>query len=159
MLKRIILNLAAVALTFGGTAQAGAGVLLDLEDPPGQTDTPLTLQFNAGSTSTTITFAGYQLSSALEATNIDLTLGPSGPNLLGGDWTFTPAQFGSFRQQIQQLEGEITAITASVSTGSEQPGPSCQTLCASKAPTGVGYFRDPSLSSVESPSTGRADAL
>ena len=82
-MKRIILNFAALAVTLGGAAQARAGVLFDLEDPPGQTDTPVALQFTAGSASTTITFAGYQISSALEATSIELTLAGSGPNLLG----------------------------------------------------------------------------
>jgi hypothetical protein len=107
-MKRIILNLAALAVTLGGAAQARAGVLLDLEDPPGQTETPVAIQFIAGSTSTTIAFAGYQPSSALEATSIELTLAGSGPNLLGEDWTFTPAPFGSFASTFDDGTGVPT---------------------------------------------------
>lgn len=96
MMRRLILSLAALALTLGGAERAGAGLLVDLEDPPGATDSPFSLPFVAESDSTTISFAGYQLSSSLEATHIDLFLTGGGPNLLGGSWDFTPAPFGSF---------------------------------------------------------------
>jgi len=104
-MKRIILSLAVLALTLGGAGQAGAGVLLDLEDPPGQNDTSESLSFVAGSASTTITFAGYQLSSSLQATNIDLFLTGGGPSLLGGSWDFTAAPFGSFASAFDDGTG------------------------------------------------------
>jgi hypothetical protein len=105
MMKRMILSLATLTLTLGGAGQAGAGVLLDLEDPPGQTDKASALPFIAESASTTITFAGYQLSSALQATNIELTLSGGGPNLLSGSWTFTPAPIGSFASTFDDGTG------------------------------------------------------
>ncbi len=106
-MRRLILSSAALALMLGAAGQAGAGLLVDLEDPPGGTDTPFTLPFVAGSDSTTITFAGYQISSSLDATNIDLFLTGGGPNLLGGTWNFTPAPFGSFASPFDDGDREF----------------------------------------------------
>jgi hypothetical protein len=105
MMKRIFLGLTALAVTLGSAEQAGAGLLVDLEDPPGETDIPFALPFIAGSDATTITFAGYQLSSSLEATNIDLFLTGGGPNLLGGTWDFTPPPVGSFASTFDDGTG------------------------------------------------------
>lgn len=128
MMKRIFPGLVALALTLASGEQAGAGMLLDLQNPPGQTDSPISLPFVAGSDSTTISFAGFQVSGALQLTNIELTLTGGGPNLLGGSWTLTPAPFGSFASEFDDgtgvpalffgafVEGSFDVFSQAVST-------------------------------------------
>jgi PEP-CTERM motif len=79
-------------LLFMSMGQAKAGILLDLEDPTSQTNTPYSFTFNASSATTTISFAGYDIPSFIYVTQISLTSG--GTNLLGATWDFTPAPPG-----------------------------------------------------------------
>jgi hypothetical protein len=88
-------SLAAVALMMGTWVPARATTLLNLIDPPGQSDTPYALPFTASSSSTTISIAGYQVPSYEQTSFNGLFLGGTGPNLLGGTWTFIPAASGS----------------------------------------------------------------
>ncbi len=87
-----VLGLAVLA---AGQVQAGT-TLLDLLNPPGQDYTPYALSFTASDFTTTISIEGYQVPSFMEVTNIGLFLDGIGPNLLGGNWDFTPAASGSF---------------------------------------------------------------
>jgi hypothetical protein len=105
-MKNSSLSTAGLALFLCGAEQAMAGtVLLSLIDPAGGTSTPYALLFTAGAPTTDITFAGYQLPSALFATDISLTTGGGG-NLLGETWTFTPAPSGS--DALQGFDGSGT---------------------------------------------------
>jgi hypothetical protein len=83
--------LGAVGLMMGASVPARAATLLDLIDPPGQSDTPYSLTLTATTSSTTVSFGGYQPDASEYVTQIGLFLGGAGPNLLGGTWTFTPS--------------------------------------------------------------------
>jgi hypothetical protein len=74
-------------------------VLLDLEDPPTQSDSPFTLTLIATATTTDVTFAGYQLPDSEIVSDIRLTSG-GGSNLLGPNWDFTPAPCGSLAFEL-----------------------------------------------------------
>jgi hypothetical protein len=74
---------------------AHATTLLDLIDPPTQTDTQYSLAFNATATSTTISIGGYQAPSEEIAYNIGVFLNNAGADLLGSTWSFVPAASGS----------------------------------------------------------------
>jgi len=68
-------------------------VLVDLVNTAAQT-TPFALPFIAGAVSTAVTFAGFDVPEDFQAEAIQLTLTegePTGPNLLGPTWVFTPA--------------------------------------------------------------------
>jgi hypothetical protein len=78
----------------GALAPAQATTLLDLEDPLSQT-TPFALTFTGSSTSTAVTFEGYQVPAHEQTTQIGLFLNGTGPNLLGGSWVFTAAPSAS----------------------------------------------------------------
>lgn len=95
-MKRSAVCVSTLALVFAGfVGQARAStILLDIEDPAGQTLTPFTLTILATTPSTTVTFEGYQLPSFEDVDDISLTTG-GGPNLLGPTWNFTPAPSGS----------------------------------------------------------------
>jgi hypothetical protein len=95
-MKNIVLLTAVMALLGVGEAKAD---LFDLTNPPGQSDTPISLSFVAGATTTDIVFGGYQVPSVMEATDISLTTGGGG-NLLGLTWNFTPAASGSIADQF-----------------------------------------------------------
>jgi hypothetical protein len=98
MMKNVALVTGTLALALFGAGHAMAGQLLDLEDPAGQTNTPYTLSFIAGATTSDILFEGYQVPADIEITDISLTSG--GPtNLLGQTWTFTAAPSGSDTEQ------------------------------------------------------------
>jgi hypothetical protein len=79
-----------------GAAPASAKVLLNLINPPVQTDTPYSLSFTATTSSTVISIAGYQLPGLETSSDNGLFLGGTGPNLLGSSWTFTPAASNSY---------------------------------------------------------------
>jgi hypothetical protein len=84
-----------LALALFGAVGARADVtLLNLTNPPAQSDTPFNLTFTANGTTTDVFFEGYQVPSFEDATDISVTTGASG-NLLGSAWTFTPAASGS----------------------------------------------------------------
>jgi hypothetical protein len=87
-----VFTLALVFAGFVGKAHAST-ILLDIEDPAGQTLTPFTFTILATTATTTVTFEGYQLPSFEDVEDISLTSG--GPNLLGPTWTFTAAPSGS----------------------------------------------------------------
>jgi hypothetical protein len=93
--KVLAAALIAGAAMAGGASSASATTLLSLINPAVQTDTPYDLTFVATSAATTIGFGGYQVPSYEQSTNNGLYLGGTGPNLLGGTWTFTPAAQGS----------------------------------------------------------------
>jgi hypothetical protein len=93
--KRSVLRLAVLALLCGGAGEARAGQILDLEDWSGKSNTPFSLLFIAGSKSTTLSFAGYQVPANEQVTHIGLTATGGSTNLLGSHWTFTPASSGS----------------------------------------------------------------
>jgi hypothetical protein len=94
-----IATVASIAL--GAVLPANADtVLLDLEDPAGtitagSIGTSYALTFTAGTASTTISFAGYDVPSGFNVFNIGLFLNGAGPNLLSASWSFTAAAQGS----------------------------------------------------------------
>jgi PEP-CTERM motif len=95
-------GLAAVVfgLTIGATGQSRADtVLLNLINPPVQSDTPYNLSFVTTGTSTTVSIGGYQLPSYEQSTDNGLYLGGTGPNLLGTTWGFIPAASGTLANQ------------------------------------------------------------
>ena len=94
-MRRFINGLAALSLMLGWVGRANAGMLLDLEDPAEQANTPETLTFIAGTTSTILEFAGYNIVSRIEVSQIDLTQTGGSTNLLGPTWAFTAAPSGS----------------------------------------------------------------
>src|ERR1035437_695678 len=111
LMKNAALITGALALSLCGAGRAMADTLLDLEDPPGQSNTLYDLSFIAGATTTDIQFAGYQVPGSETATAISLTSG--GPtNLLGWVWTPTLAPLGS---AAFQFEGGLTTGTYAVS--------------------------------------------
>jgi hypothetical protein len=98
LMKNINALLAATLLASFAVAPAQATVLLNLINAPTQTNTPYALSFIAGSGTTAITFAGYQVPNGHTATEIGLFLNNAGASLIGGqsgDFTFTPAPSGS----------------------------------------------------------------
>jgi PEP-CTERM motif len=106
MMKNVILIAGALALSLCGARQAMAEELLNLLNPPAQSDTPYALSFTAGSTTTDIQFEGYQVPSEEWATDISLTNG--GGNLLGETWTYTPAPSGALASQNDDGDGTGT---------------------------------------------------
>jgi hypothetical protein len=106
MLKELTMTTVALALALFGPGRAVAGTILDLENPPLQSDTPYDLSFVAGATSTEITVAGYQVPSFEFVTDITLTSG--GENLLGQTWDLIPAPCGSYTQQYDDGYGTGT---------------------------------------------------
>jgi hypothetical protein len=82
---------AALACALLAPPQARASTLLNLIDPPDQTDTAYSLDFTAASSLTTISIGGYQLLDFEQTTSIGLYLNDAGGNLLGAAWTLTPA--------------------------------------------------------------------
>jgi PEP-CTERM motif len=94
-LGRVGFVVSVLGLLIGAMGQARAGTLLNLIDPPAQSDTPYVLSFTASSSSTTISIGGYQVPAFEQVTNNGLFLDGTGPNLLGGTWAFTPAASGS----------------------------------------------------------------
>jgi hypothetical protein len=77
-----------------------AGTLLDLEDPPGQTNTPYTFTFTASAPTTTIMFAGYQVPLTETADHISFVKAGTATELLALTWTYTPAPVGADAGQV-----------------------------------------------------------
>jgi hypothetical protein len=110
---------AAIAMALAVSAPARADtILLNLIDPPGQTDTPFSLNFTAIDPLTTVTFAGYQVPSFNLATNIGVFLDNVGPNLLAAEWTFTAAPLGSNADQFDEGTGVNQLVFAGLTEGS-----------------------------------------
>ena len=83
-MKNVAAMTGVLALSLFGAGHAMAGVLLDLVNSPGQTNTPYTLNFTATSVTSDVEFAGYQLPSSETAEDISLTdTTAGGPNILG----------------------------------------------------------------------------
>jgi hypothetical protein len=89
------LAVAFFGLAIGASGQARADVLLDLINPPTQSDTPFILAFTATDTSTTISIGGYQVPSFEQTTHNGVFAGGVGPNLLGSTWVLVRAPVGS----------------------------------------------------------------
>lgn len=93
---------AALALV---SAVAANATTLTLTDPPGQSDIPYELVFQATGSASTLIVQGYQVPSfefVTQSAVTDLTTGSS-TNLLGQTWGFTPAAQGSLA--FQQSDG------------------------------------------------------
>lgn len=90
-MKRLLAyGIAAAALAAAPTV-ASATTLFGQADLANQTNTPVSLVFTAGDTSTTLSFAGFNIPSFINLTNIELTLTGSSTNLLGQTFSFAPA--------------------------------------------------------------------
>ena len=94
-MSRLVLVLVVFGELVWATGQARAGILLNLIDPPAQSNTPFVLSFTASDSSTTVSIGGYQVPEYEQVTDNGLFLDATGPNLLGGTWAFTPAASGS----------------------------------------------------------------
>ncbi len=92
--SRLVLVLAVFGELVWATGQARADILLNLIDPPAQSDTPFALSFAASDSTTTVSIGGYQVPEFEQVTNNGLFLDGTGPNLLGGTWAYTPAPSG-----------------------------------------------------------------
>src|SRR5271155_5222511 len=88
--------LAVATLMAGGLLAnpVNATTLLSFTDAPVE-DVDYTLQFRATATSTSLSVGGYQLPNDEYVSDNVVSTG-GGPNLLGGEWDFTPAALGSF---------------------------------------------------------------
>jgi hypothetical protein len=100
----------ALAAALAAAAVAGANAntltLLTLMNPPGQSDTPYSFSFEAGGAFPIyLTVQGYQVPAFEQVTNnvVSDSLGDS--QLLGQNWTFYPAQFGSDTDQYDDGGG------------------------------------------------------
>jgi hypothetical protein len=94
--NRLGIAVAAFGLMFGAMGQAQADtVLLSLVDVGPVSDVSYVLPFTATAATTTISIGGYQVPSFEYSADNGVYLGGGGPNLLGGTWTFTPAEVGS----------------------------------------------------------------
>jgi hypothetical protein len=81
----------AIASALLAPPQSQAQTLVDLVNPPDQSNTPYSLSFTAAGAATTVSIGGYQLLDFEQTTNIGLYLNDAGTNLLGAGWTLTPA--------------------------------------------------------------------
>lgn len=81
----------AVALAAQPSVASASVTLLSQTDLPNQTNTPTSLNFVAGSNSTVLSVAGYNVPSFIDLTDIELTLMGASTNLLGQTFAFTPA--------------------------------------------------------------------
>jgi hypothetical protein len=104
-IKSLALAAALAAATVAG-ANANTLVLLNLTNPPGQTDTPYSFSFfTNGAFPLYLTVQGYQVPSFEEVTNnvVSDSLGDS--QLLGQTWRFYPALHGSDTSQYDDGGG------------------------------------------------------
>ncbi|GEM_PF-3566802 len=92
-LKYALVGAAGLAAAAGTPATASP--LLNLVDPPDQTETPYSLSFDATAATTTLTYAGFNVPSFTFLEDNGVYLNGIGPNLLGSSWSFTPAKLGS----------------------------------------------------------------
>lgn len=98
-MKQISALCIAAAALVGVPCAASAATLIDQTNLAGQTNTPVSLTFTAGASSTTVDFQGYQLPSFINLSNILLTLSGGSSNLLGTSFTYTPAPCGADASQ------------------------------------------------------------
>jgi hypothetical protein len=97
----------AVGLMVGATAPARATTLLNLVNAPVQTK-EYSFSFTATASTTTVSFAGYQVQAYEYVSQIGLFLDGNAPNLLGQSWILTPAAEGSLAFQF----GDGTSVNA-----------------------------------------------
>ena len=90
-MRRLLAYTIAAAALAAAPAVASATTLFGQADLSNQSDTPMSLVFTAGSASTTVSFAGYNVPSFIDLTNIELTVTGGSTNLLGQTFDFTPA--------------------------------------------------------------------
>ena len=79
---------------------ASALLLLDQHDVTVSENTPVAFSFYAGATTTSVIFAGYDVPSVENLDGISLQLNGTGPNLLDGTFSYTPAINGSSSFQL-----------------------------------------------------------
>lgn len=89
----------AIAL-LGMASVASAATLFNQTDLPVQSGTSVALTFTAGSSATTVDFAGYDLPSWINVYNIVLTQSGDSTNLLGQNFNFTAAAQGTDAYQV-----------------------------------------------------------
>ena len=80
-------------------AQAQTTTLLDVTNPPVQSNQQYSYNFVTTGPSSTITFAGYDVPSGINVNNILLTSLGGSTNLLGTTFSFSAAPCGSFAGQ------------------------------------------------------------
>jgi hypothetical protein len=116
MIRRVVGLFGFLALVVATPSYAT--VLLDLVNPPAQTDTAFALSFLATGASTTITISGYQVPAGETSSHNGLFLNGSGSNLLGQTWTYTPAPSGALAAQFSDGTGVNEIELAGVTVGS-----------------------------------------
>jgi hypothetical protein len=99
-MKSAVLAAVAFASLTCVVSPASALVLLDQHDAIVSESTPVAISFYAGATSTSVSFAGYDVPSAEYLDEISLRLNGAGPNLLDGTYSYTPAIDGSSSSQL-----------------------------------------------------------
>ena len=93
------------ALLIASAKNASATILLDLEDPAGQSWTPFSLSFTATTSATELVIGGYQVYSYEVVEKIRLTQTAQSSELLGQYWNFSPATSGSVAYQFDDGRG------------------------------------------------------
>jgi hypothetical protein len=86
--------LASAPVSLGAAARPHTTVL-SLTNSASQLATPYSFAFVASDTTMTMSIGGYQLPSFENVTDVAVTQGDTGRNLLGSRWTFTAAAQGS----------------------------------------------------------------
>ncbi|THD72143.1 PEPxxWA-CTERM sorting domain-containing protein [Phenylobacterium sp.] len=107
---------ASAALAISAPARADT-TLLDLVDMPAGGG-PVSLDFVADDTTTTLSVAGYQVPSEFELSDNDVFAFGGGVNLLGQNWTFIAAPAGSLAGQANDGTGVNSLEFAGVVAGS-----------------------------------------
>ena len=98
-IKSLALAAALAAATVAG-ANANTLTVLNLINPPGQSNTPESFSFFAtGAFPIYLTVQAYQVPSFLQVTNNVVSDSLGDTQLLGQNWTFYPAHFGSLADQ------------------------------------------------------------
>lgn len=92
---RVLQCFVGAAALLAAPSVAAAATLFDQTNLPTQTNTPTTLSFTAGSNSTTIDLAGYDVPSWIYLNDISLTLTGDSTNLLGQSFSFAAAPSGT----------------------------------------------------------------
>ncbi|MCA1652700.1 MAG: PEPxxWA-CTERM sorting domain-containing protein [Sphingomicrobium sp.] len=113
-----LLAASALLSCVGFAAPASAAILLDQVNVAAQTNTATTLNFTAGSPTTTLSFAGFNVPSFITLTNIGLFASGSGTNLLTNAFSFTAAPSGSLASQFSDGTSVGALSFGGVSTGS-----------------------------------------
>jgi len=107
-------GIAAVALLSTTGPSLADATLLNLRDPPQQSDTPYTLRFRASSSSTSLTIEGYKVGAfeSERADNIGVFLSGATNNLLGSNWTLNVGSAGNAVQFSDSSSVSATGFSA-----------------------------------------------